>query len=314
MNCLKNNNKKQEKDSQLNTMSGQTVNTTKTPQMNSCHTNLSFMEEKDDERLESNEDNANALREILKQTLPDERVSKECQDSDNKSLDDGYTSEGIMSITNSDSFELFMPETFIDMVPVPNVILSSRRNSHVSGIGQFISNSRGPSRTASKKFQRSASQKRRTSTDIDERQYGNSRRDSRFTHQDYDGSRRPSDIHHQWDGHRVISRQDSRKGWESSNISQLSSLNDDTTVRQPAKVRLSLTPEMISDQYVINCIEDAEEQRISAQEFKQERAWIKLLKNPDFYRVSSKQINKFGLFCSWMVTGYDSPKSDFLSL
>lgn len=254
------------------------------PNTNGCHTNLSFIEENIGEKQEANEDSAKVLREILKKTLPDEQVTK---DNDNNSVDsdDGYTSEG-MSIADSDNFELFMPMTFVDMVPVPDVILSSRRNSKVSGIGQFISSSRGPSRTASRKFQRSASQKRRASTDIID-EYGNSRRGSRF-----DGSRRPSNMHPQWnaDHDRVISRQNSRKKWESTNVSQFPSQvipEESDVARQPAKVRLSLTPELITEQYVINHIEDPMEPTTGDYaEIKKESAWIKLLKNPDFYRVN----------------------------
>lgn len=240
--------------------------------MDDCHTSLLLMEAKVDEKQEKSEDNAKTLRE----TIPDEQDSQENgRKNDNDSLhsDDVFASEG-MPINDCDNFELFMPKTFIDMVPVPNVILSSRHNSGSSGIGQLMSGSRGPSGTASKIFQRSTSQ------------IVDSRRNSK-SYQGFRDSRRSSNMHQQFGDHRVISRHNSRETCPS--VIQINSRtlpkDHDINVTQPSQVRL--TPEITSEQYVINCIEEPVYPGIVLHyESKKESVLIKLLKNPDFYRVN----------------------------
>jgi hypothetical protein len=119
-----------------------------------------------------------ALKKMLRQTLPKENIEKASDDMDeadsdsfeSSSYEDGDTS-GIEDpssheSTDVESVELFMPETFMDMVPFhSNVILTSRRCSKVSGIGFFPGHH---SRSGSKVYQRSPSQARRFSRDENE--------------------------------------------------------------------------------------------------------------------------------------------------
>lgn len=159
------------------------------PERNSIVSNSS----KDlDENIDKKTD---VLKNILMQTLPKENIEKvgdDMREADSESFessshDDGETSgfEDLSSYesTDADSVELFMPETFMDMVPYhSNVILSSRRCSKVSDIGFFSGHH---SRSSSKVYQRSASQRRRFSKDDGNddmpSRYG-SRRSSRYDH------------------------------------------------------------------------------------------------------------------------------------
>jgi len=151
----------------------------------------------------SDKDNAEALREMLHRALPEENKFKQNPDSDVDSLSsislEGYNSErfssGHETDVDSDNFELFMPETFVDMVPFhANVILSSRRNSKATGIGQFTASSRGPSRTASKKSRRSIDSRRdsrSTTHGVYPDHHLDSRRSSKATTHGFH-----SDLHH----------------------------------------------------------------------------------------------------------------------